>query len=112
MGYAFYFVGERAAGYGVLATCDKRGCDAEIDRGLGYLCGDEPHGPFDEVAGCGRYFCGDHLGLGCHHQQGRSWGETLACMVQDDEGTYCLSRRGHDGLHAWAMRDAAAGLHA
>lgn len=48
----------REIGYGVVATCDKDGCDEEIDRGLAYACGDT-HGA-DEVS-CARYFCSEHL---------------------------------------------------
>jgi hypothetical protein len=52
----------RDIGYGVPATCDFPGCGAEIDRGLGYVCGREPYGG---ERGCGLYFCEDH-------QRGRS----------------------------------------
>lgn len=48
----------RDIGYGVPAICDHPGCDKEIDRGLGYVCGGEPYGG-DE--GCGLFFCGEHL---------------------------------------------------
>lgn len=47
----------RDIGYGVPAYCDHPGCKAEIDRGLGYVCGGEPYGG----DGCGLYFCGSHL---------------------------------------------------
>lgn len=47
----------REIGYGVRALCDFPGCGAEIDRGLGYVCG-TMHG---SVNGCGRYFCPAHL---------------------------------------------------
>lgn len=47
----------RDIGYGVPATCDHPGCGAEIDRGLGYVCGDEP---FGGEHGCGLFFCGKH----------------------------------------------------
>lgn len=49
---------KRDIGYGVPASCDYPGCDAEIDRGLSYVCGGEPYG--GEV-GCGLYFCAAHL---------------------------------------------------
>lgn len=49
---------QRHIGYGVPAKCDHPGCDADIDRGLAYVCGGEPHGGDD---GCGLFFCGDHL---------------------------------------------------
>ena len=118
MGYGFYHVlgwdGVRAAGYMVLATCDQRGCDEEIDRGLGYLCGDSPHGPMDAEPGCGRYYCGDHLGGvgergGCRHRGTRAWGDTLSCMAANGDGSaVCLDRRGHAGPHAWDKRGVAA----
>jgi len=105
MGYGFYTVDfERPSGYMVLATCDKRGCDNEIDRGLGYLCGSEP-GLFNGD-GCGRYYCEDHLGFvgprgGCAHPRGfRYWGRTLACMEPNRDGSIvCLNRVGHAGRH-------------
>jgi len=48
---------KRDIGYGVPAYCDFPRCDAEIDRGLSYVCGHEPYG--GEV-GCGLYFCDKH----------------------------------------------------
>lgn len=59
MGYAFYDTPMGEAGYSVEDICHKEGCDEEIDRGLGFLCGNTP-GQADEY-GCGRWFCGDHL---------------------------------------------------
>lgn len=50
----------RDIGYGVPAWCDHPGCTAEIDRGLGYVCGNGEVGGGDE--GCGLYFCGEHGG--------------------------------------------------
>lgn len=58
MGWAY--CGEyhgRPIGYAVEATCDHPGCEAEIDRGLSYVCG-RMHGGDN---GCGDYFCPDHL---------------------------------------------------
>ncbi len=111
MGYGFYFLADgRPGGYVVEATCDRRGCDAEIDRGLGFLCGYQPHGRLSNVPGCGRYYCDRHLGAvgprgACPHRGVRAWGKTLACMeVREDwEGwkTYCTNRVGHAGPH-WA----------
>jgi hypothetical protein len=48
----------RDIGYGVPATCDHPGCNAEIDRGLGYVCGGDVYGG---EHGCGLFFCGSHL---------------------------------------------------
>lgn len=108
MGYGYYTVDlGRPAGYMVLATCDKRGCENEIDRGLGYLCGNDP-GQFGGGPGCGRYYCEDHGGWvgprgGCPHPRGpKAWGKTLSCMVENADGSVvCLDRAGHDGVHAW-----------
>lgn len=47
----------REIGYGVRAVCDEPGCGAEIDRGLGHLCG-RMH---EDGESCNRYFCGSHL---------------------------------------------------
>lgn len=49
---------KRDIGYGVPAYCDHPDCNAEIDRGLSYVCGGEPYGG-DE--GCGLYFCDKHI---------------------------------------------------
>lgn len=51
----------REVGYTVEATCDQEGCEEEIDRGLGHVCGPMHDG--DEHS-CGDYFCGDHLFYG------------------------------------------------
>lgn len=48
----------RDVGYGVPAYCDHPECNAEIDRGLAYVCGGEPFGG-DE--GCGLFFCAEHM---------------------------------------------------
>lgn len=48
----------RDIGYGVPSVCDHPGCNRDIDRGLGYVCGGEPYGG---EKGCGLYFCGEHL---------------------------------------------------
>ena len=49
----------RTIGYGHRSTCEHPGCDEPIDLGLGYCCGgiDGVNGE----AGCGHYFCGEHL---------------------------------------------------
>lgn len=46
----------RDIGYGVPAVCDHPDCNAEIDRGLAYRCGE-----INSDEGCGLYFCRDHL---------------------------------------------------
>lgn len=47
----------RDIGYGVPAICDHPDCNAEIDRGLGYVCGDDVYGG---DKGCGLFFCSKH----------------------------------------------------
>lgn len=48
---------QRDIGYGVPAVCDHPGCDKEIDRGLGFVCGGDVYGG---EHGCGLFFCGEH----------------------------------------------------
>jgi len=57
MGYGVYNYSGRWQGYDVPATCDQPDCGADIDRGLGYMCGEEP----GSEKGCGLFFCSDHL---------------------------------------------------
>ena len=49
---------KRDIGYGVPSICDHPDCDKEIDRGLSYVCGNEPYGGEN---GCGLFFCWSHL---------------------------------------------------
>ncbi|MCT7369433.1 hypothetical protein [Mycolicibacterium llatzerense] len=49
---------KRDIGYGVPAKCDHPDCPERIDRGLAYVCGDEPYGG---EHGCGLFFCSGHL---------------------------------------------------
>lgn len=44
---------ERWVGYGVPAFCDHPGCNAEIDRGLGFKCE-------EEGCGCSKFYCERH----------------------------------------------------
>lgn len=78
MGYAVYEDQDaqdrsvtRWAGYGVPASCDHPGCDTQINRGMGYKCetryveDGDGNGEENETPGCGLYFCGEHLNVGC-----------------------------------------------
>lgn len=47
----------RDIGYGVPAKCDHPGCDEDINRGIGWVCGAEVYGG---EHGCGLFFCGSH----------------------------------------------------
>lgn len=58
MGWAYGIVDGREVGYSVEAVCDEPGCEASIDRGLAYACGND-HGAGEDF--CERYFCGEHL---------------------------------------------------
>jgi len=59
MGWSIGYDGKwkRDIGYGVPAYCDHPGCKAEIDRGLAFVCGGEPHGG---DYGCGLFVCVEH----------------------------------------------------
>lgn len=58
---------QRDVGYGVPAICDHPDCSEAIDRGLAHVCsGQEPYGG----AGCGLYFCGNHLS---HYREDEGW---------------------------------------
>ena len=48
----------RDIGYGVPAYCDHPKCNAEIDRGLSYVCCEVQ--PYGGENGCGLFFCSDH----------------------------------------------------
>jgi len=48
----------RDIGFDVPATCDHPDCNKTIHRGVEHVCGGEPYGG---DAGCGLYFCENHL---------------------------------------------------
>ena len=48
----------RDIGYSIDATCDHKGCNKKIDRGLAYACGGM-HG--QNEYDCEKYFCYEHL---------------------------------------------------
>ncbi len=94
MGYGFYTLPDgREAGYSVEATCDKDGCETKIDRGLAYLCGQNPDGWRDtDEPGCGNYYCDPHCGEhNCPNAQ---------CGKHSTDGSnYCTLVSGHEGAH-------------
>lgn len=49
----------RWRGYGVPAYCDAKGCRAEIDRGLGFVCECYDHDE-DDVLAVTVFLCGEH----------------------------------------------------
>jgi hypothetical protein len=94
MGYQHYTLPDgREAGYGVEAPCDKDECATVIDRGLGYLCGDDPDGwRSEEAPGCGKYHCTEH--------QADHNCPSLECGKYSAEGNlYCGLLAGHDLPH-------------
>lgn len=72
----------REIGYGITATCDKKGCDEVIDRGLSYVCGSMHGGE----GGCGRYFCYTHQSFPCAHRFKGAYGATMCQPMRSDEG--------------------------
>lgn len=58
MGWSVGYENGRDIGYGVPAICDEPDCEADIDRGLDYRCGE-----YNSNEGCGLYFCSKHLWL-------------------------------------------------
>ncbi|MFE2850582.1 hypothetical protein ACFXJO_05540 [Streptomyces lavendulae] len=86
MGYAHYEItrnGKRIeAGYGVAATFEQDGCEADIDRGLAYLCGKEPGG---DEHGCGGYFCSEHHYMSGEEQVGDLCGPCIATYRREQQ---------------------------
>lgn len=94
MGYAHYTLADgREAGYGVEAECDKPGCSKVIDRGMDYLCGENPHvwGSGDGW-GCGNYHCGPH-------QSDHDCPNPECGAYALGGGAYCELPKGHDMPH-------------
>jgi len=113
MGWGYGVVDGRHVGYMVMATCDKLGCNTEIDRGLGYVCGDFPHNLWSDEPGCGRFYCEKHLSRigsrgGCLHRRAfKAWGQILSCMtLNSDETIICLNRKSHPGPHFEVKKNA------
>ena len=76
---------DREIGYAIVATCDKKGCDREISRGLDYCCGPMHNG---DDGGCGRYYCPDHGSLvddrgRCQHKGYQAWGKTKCQLLSE-----------------------------
>jgi hypothetical protein len=93
---------KREIGYGIEATCDKRDCETVINRGLGTVCGDMHHTPWDDEPGCGRYYCDDHHGWvgdrgGCDHRGIVAWGRTLCQPMKEvvSGRVYCACLKDH-----------------
>ncbi len=119
MGYGHYTRNidglERHLGYAVPCLCDHPGCEKRIDRGLAFLCGEEP-GDGGGV-GCGRYFCESHrsgyrrgvrICSRCEHYRS-PWpmkpdlpdalDHLEWCSEQDRQWAVALSERSRTGRH-------------
>jgi len=99
MGWQIGYHNGRDIGYGVPAECDHPGCQVQIDRGLGYVCGSKPYGG---EHGCGLFFCELHLQFG-------SWHSITGEPVDwDDEDTYTLDDN-NDMVYAEVCERCAKG---
>ena len=58
MGWSHGIVEGKRVGYGVRAKCEHPGCNARIDRGLAFKCGNDIG---RGVGFCNRFFCSKHL---------------------------------------------------
>ena len=70
----------RPIGYLFEAICDEPGCEAEIDRGLAYACGDM-HGESEYA--CEQYFCQKHMTV-VETPQGETIGICALCIQQHE----------------------------
>jgi hypothetical protein len=106
----------RPIGYGYPATCDEPGCDAAIDRGLSYACGDM-HGPQDREDGwcCENYFCGKHRKFGanvplcaaCLKERREGFVADAATFLEGNDGSFVdLLDRGRK-VQWMSLRDLA-----
>lgn len=82
MGCAHYDTPLGPAGYAVADTCHEADCSAEIDRGLGYLCGSTPGGEGEH--GCGKWFCDEHLCMAPENVTVLGGGLCNKCILEYD----------------------------
>lgn len=96
----------RDIGYGVPAYCDHPQCWAEIDRGLGYVCGGEPYGG---EHGCGLFFCGHHS-MDPHNRCPRCRNSRPPYKAKADHPTWTRHKETDPSWAEWrAKRDAERG---
>lgn len=115
MGYMIYERNGRDCGYGVPAWCDQPDCWKKIDRGLGYLCGQEPGG---DEHGCGLYFCGQHSFFAYPEDHDEPVEEFLGARCQQcmdgkdpfepkpDHPEWILWKLNHDSWAQWREQNA------
>lgn len=87
----------RDIGYGVPAYCDHPKCSKEIDRGLAYVCGDEPYGG---GVGCGLYFCYEHQ-VGAHQRCSRCTHARPPYTAKPDHPSWTRHKLTDDSWQRW-----------
>lgn len=58
MGWGYGIIQGKEVGYTVDATCEHKGCNEEIHRGLSYACGGMAG---EDEYSCNGFFCSKHL---------------------------------------------------
>lgn len=92
MGYGAYEIAGgplagQLGGYNVKAVCGHDGCEEKIDRGMAYMCGDNPHGGGEDS--CGLFFCDGHLAFAAitqPHQRCMACSEAIRSDPERVEG--------------------------
>lgn len=102
----------RDIGYGVPAVCDHPHCDAQIDRGLGHVCGSDPYGG---DYGCGLFFCWGHLSYRSPRGADRSVANCVRCLnykssfkPKPDTAEWLNWKLTHESWEAWRQEHPAA----
>ena len=88
---------KRDIGYGVPSLCDHPECSERIDRGLSYVCGNEPKGG---EHGCGLYFCGKHL-FGSNNTCIRCFEDREAFEPKPDLPEWTQHKMTHESWAEW-----------
>jgi hypothetical protein len=96
---------QRDIGYGVPCYCDHPRCNAEIDRGLAFVCGGEPRGG---EHGCGLYLCEKHR-IDEHGRCARCRNRKPPYPPKPEHPRWLNHKETHESWAAWrAERDAKA----
>lgn len=96
---------KRDIGYGVPAYCDEPGCSEKIDRGLSYVCGNEPYGG---EHGCGLFFCWNHL-YGHHAICGRCLVDMPSYEAKPDHPDWLHHKATDPSWEEWRTQESARG---
>lgn len=104
MGYGSYEIGGSSplagemGGYGHEATCGHAGCETAIDRGMAYMCGDNPHGGDEDS--CGLWFCYEHLTYPMFNDETIADQRCFVCAAEAER----QAAEEHDALTAGQLR--------